>query len=137
VIWDDYRMKAAVLAAGLVMLAGCSPSHERFDSGQAVAEAVRDSGIPCDYRPDEELTGFLIQIPKGESWGQCDGLAIYVLGNNDALQRLKEGQAVAADDTPRLYWVYGDNWFIATEYPSLRDRVAKVLGGESTDNTRL
>jgi hypothetical protein len=129
--------RAWVIAVGLAVLSGCSQSNERFDNGPAVANALKDAGIACDYTPSETLTGFVIPIPKAESWGLCDGIAIYVLGDKDALKRLQEGQAASSDDTPRTYWVYGDNWFIASEDAPLRDRIADALGGHSTDNTKL
>lgn len=130
-------MRRAAIACGVALLAGCSPDHERFDDGPAVAKVLRGAGIPCEYVPSEQLTGFPLQVPEGESWGQCGGIAIYVLGDKDALAWLQDVRTDATDDIPRVYWVYGENWFVASQNESTRDRLAEALGGDTTDNTKI
>ncbi len=82
-----------------------------------------------------------MSAPPGESFGQCNAgrntIAIYVFQKEDAYARLQEVDALSTSDTPRIFWVYGDNWFTATSNDRLRDRVREALGGEATDNSRI
>ena len=116
-------------------------SGDSYQEASEIAEVMNQEGITCDHFVNEGSSGPVWPVPEGESWGGCDvngsGVAIYVLGDSDAFQVLKDGEAVASDDTPRIYWVYGENWFVATETAELRDEIHAVLGGGITDNTRL
>ena len=126
--------------AALAFAGACTSSNERFPSAASVADALREGGVSCDFVPEAAMRG-PIQVPAGESWGGCNlahgGLGIYVLGDKDALTRLESDEAKSADDTPRIYWVYGDNWIVAAESRAVQAEVLVALGGAITDNTEL
>ena len=124
-----------LLFASVMLLGSCTPSHDRFENVADVADALEDGGVSCDLMPDEARIGPERELPEGQSWGQCGTTAIYVLGDEDALSWLKSLESRTADDTPRLYWVYGENWFVATESRSGQEEVHDALGGETTDNS--
>ena len=134
------RLLPRVVIAGGLVASACSPSYDRFSDAREVARALNDGGVQCDFVPEGNMTGPII-VPKGESWGGCNmhggGLAIYVLGDKDALTRLRSGEAKSSDDTPRIYWVYGDNWIVSANNRTVQAEVHAALGGELANNTEL
>jgi hypothetical protein len=129
--------RRAVVAIACLLFVACSPSHDRFENVAEVADALEDAGIPCDLTPDEARIGPEQDLPEGHSRGQCGTTAIYVLGDEDALTRIKSLESRNDDDTPRTYWVYGDNWYVVTDDRSAQKEVHDALGGEVTDNTQF
>lgn len=131
---------AAACLAALTTGIACTSNGVRYSSAREIADVLIGGGIACMYTP-ARLNPDPRIVPPDESWGGCtighSTVAIYVLGNHDALSRLKTGEAGTADDTPRIYWCYGDNWFVAAGSASLRDRIHDVLGGSITDNMQL
>jgi hypothetical protein len=124
----------ALLPIATVVLASCTGSGARYENAEHLASAIERSGLGCTDAGVPR--GF---PPSGETQLVCTvedkRITIHVMKQEEGLQRIKRLNSGGNDEVPRVFWLYGQNWFIATHHEDVLKVLEVELGGDVTDNT--
>jgi len=128
------RIVALAIAFAL-LTAACTDDGGRYDHARDIAAEIQRSGFGCALHPSD----FRVRARPGDSSLTCKVLdaqiTITVLESEEPFDSLRRVEAKAADDTPKIFWLYGDNWIIATQDEDVLAPLEAKLGGERADNT--
>jgi hypothetical protein len=125
-------IRVALTAA--VGLGACTDSGQRYDNAGHLATAIERSSLGCENaRPTRA------PVRPGETQIVCTvlgkSITLHVMEAEDGLERIRLFNSGGNDDTPTVFYLYGDNWFIATLAEDVLGPLEAELGGDRADNT--
>jgi hypothetical protein len=127
------RFLGAALA--ILALTACTGDGDHYANAEELAAEIERAGLGCKDAHEPRLG----LRPPGESEAVCTvfgrSITIHVMEDDDGLERIKRFNSGGNDETPVVFWLYGANWFIATQAEDLMGPLEAELGGDRADNT--